>query len=52
MAVSTNCVISALRAASQLPGRGPTDVDDAPACTCMLIKNLITMMMIIEMDKR
>ena len=22
---------SALRAASQLPGRGPTDVDDAPA---------------------
>ena len=22
---------SAMRAASQLPGRGPTDVDDAPA---------------------
>ena len=25
-------VRSAMRAASQLPGRGPTDVDDAPAC--------------------
>ena len=24
-------VRSAIRAASQLPGRGPTDVDDAPA---------------------
>ena len=24
-------VRSALRAASQLPGKGPTDVDDAPA---------------------
>ena len=24
-------VTSAMRAASQLPGRGPTDVDDAPA---------------------
>ena len=24
-------VRSAMRAASQLPGRGPTDVDDAPA---------------------
>ena len=27
-------VISAMRAASQLPGRGPTDVDDAPAPAC------------------
>ena len=26
-------VRSAMRAASQLPGRGPTDVDDAPAPT-------------------
>ena len=34
---------SAMRAASQLPGKGPTDVDDAP-CTCTLIKNLIMMM--------
>ena len=25
-------VRSAMRAASQLPGRGPTDVNDAPAC--------------------
>ena len=25
-------VRSAMRAASQLHGRGPTDVDDAPAC--------------------
>ena len=25
-------VRSAMCAASQLPGRGPTDVDDAPAC--------------------
>ena len=25
-------VRSAMRAASQLPGKGPTDVDDAPAC--------------------
>ena len=33
-------VRSAMRAASQLPGKGPTDVDDAP-CTCTLIKNLI-----------
>ena len=32
-------VTSAMRAASQLPERGPTDVDDAP--TCMLIKNPI-----------
>ena len=31
---------SVMRASSQLPGRGPTDVDDTP-CTCMLIKNLI-----------
>ena len=27
-------VRSAMRAASQLPGRGPTDVDDAPAPIC------------------
>ena len=27
-------VRSAMRAASQLPGRGPTDVDDAPAPAC------------------
>ena len=25
-------VRSVMRAASQLPGKGPTDVDDAPAC--------------------
>ena len=25
---------SAMRAASQMPGRGPTDVDDAPALAC------------------
>ena len=25
---------SAMSAASQLPGRGPTDVDDAPAPAC------------------
>ena len=25
---------SAMHAASQLPGRGPTDVDDAPAPAC------------------
>ena len=36
---------SAMRAASQLSGRGPTDVDVAP-CTWTLIKNLIIMMMI------
>ena len=33
-------VRSAMRAASQLPGKGPTDVDDAP-CICTLIKNPI-----------
>ena len=27
-------VRSAMRAASQLPGRGPTDVDDVPAPAC------------------
>ena len=27
-------VKSAMRAASQLPGKGPTDVDDAPAPAC------------------
>ena len=31
---------SAMRAASQLPGKGPTDVDDA-TCTCTLVKNPI-----------
>ena len=25
---------SAMRAASQLPGKGPTEVDDAPAPAC------------------
>ena len=34
---------SAMRAASQLPGRVPTVVD--MACTCTLIKNLMMMMM-------
>ena len=29
---SSSGVRSAMHAASQLPGRGPTDVDDAPAC--------------------
>ena len=44
-------VRSAMCAASQLSGRGPTDVDVAPylhvnkkSCTCTLIKNLIMMM--------
>ena len=33
---------SAMHAASQLSGRGPTGVDVAPIhCTCTLIKNLI-----------
>ena len=27
-------VISAMRAASQLPGKGPTDVGDVPALAC------------------
>ena len=27
-------VRSAMRAASQLPGKGPADVDDAPAPAC------------------
>ena len=36
---------SALRAASQLPRRGPTDVDVTPVC--MLIKNLMIIMMMI-----
>ena len=34
-------VRSAMRAASQLPGKGPTNVDDAPGQVCTLIKNLI-----------
>ena len=38
-------VRSAMPAASQLPGRGPTVVDMAPAYTCMLIENLMMMMM-------
>ena len=33
-------VRSAMRAASQISGRGPTDVDVAP-CTCTLLKNPI-----------
>ena len=35
-------VRSAMRAGSQFPGKGPTDVDDAP-CTCTLIENPIMM---------
>ena len=35
---------SAMRAASQLPGRGPTVVDIAPVPTCTLIKNPMMMM--------
>ena len=31
-------VRSDMRAASQLPGKKPTDVDDAPASVCMLIE--------------
>ena len=31
----STCVRSAMRAASQLPGRGPTDVDYAPAPACL-----------------
>ena len=38
-------VRSAMRAASQLPGRGPTVVDMDGPCTCMLIKNAMLMMM-------
>ena len=30
-------VRSAMREASQLPGGEPTDVDDAPSCTCTFI---------------
>ena len=41
-------VRSAMRAASQLPGRGPTVVDMAP-CTCTLIKNRMMMMMMMMM---
>ena len=37
-------VRSAMRAASQLPGKRHTDVDDAP-CTCMIIKNPIMMIL-------
>ena len=50
-----------MRAASQLPGRGPTVVDMAPVpawkgahccgygpCTCTLIKNLMMMMMMMD----
>ena len=29
-----SCVRPAMRAASQLPERGPTDVDDTPAAAC------------------
>ena len=32
---------SAVHAASQLSGRGATDVDVAPPCTCTLIKKPI-----------
>ena len=38
---------SAMCAARQLPGRGLTDVDDGPAPTTELKKNLIYMIMII-----
>ena len=34
-------VRSAMHAASQLSGRGPTDVDVAPVPACYVIKNLI-----------
>ena len=33
-------VRSAMRAASQLPGKGPTDVDDAPAPARLIIKKI------------
>ena len=36
---------SAMCAASQLPGRGPTVVDMAPVPACTCIKNLMMMMM-------
>ena len=41
-------VRSAMRAASQLPGKGPTDLDDAPYT---LIKNPIMMIMITYKDE-
>ena len=41
-----SAVRSPMRAASQLPGRGPTVVDRAPY-TCMLIKNPMMMMIMI-----
>ena len=40
-------VRSAMGTASQLPGKGPTDVDDAP-CTCTLIKNPNMILMMIS----
>ena len=40
---------SAMLAASQLPGRGPTDVDDAPA-PARLLKNLIMMIMMYQVS--
>ena len=42
---------SAMHAASQLSGRGPTDVDVAPR-TCMLIKNPTMMMMMMMMSPK
>ena len=41
-------VRSAMRAASQLPGRRPTDVECCP-CICMLIKNPMMMTMMRQM---
>ena len=35
-------VRSAMRAASKLPGKGPTDVDDAPACQSKSDYDVIT----------
>ena len=40
-------VRSAMHAASQLTGKGPTDVIDVAPCTCMIIRN--TMMIIVMM---
>ena len=42
-----SCMTSTMHAASQLPGRGPTDVDVAPE-TSMLIKNLMMLMMMMS----
>ena len=42
---------SAMRAASQIPGRGPTDVDVAPVpTTCMLIKHPMMIMVMMMLN--